>query len=211
MRKDVERNRQHLLNTAQNLLESKGVNFTFNELAKEAHLGVGTVYRHFDSKDALLSHLVKDPINQALEIVSNANIETANVSTLRETIFKLCEFLIAHKAVAQIFLGANSTETLSYQQLILEKLQELLTTVKGNDTVREDFQATDLPFVFSYATYAHTLTSTQTENLWKRYVQALFDGLINEPSTPTPPPLEVESLAQSLLSNTNRIVTFLQN
>lgn len=211
MRRDVERNREHLLQTAQTLLESRGVNFTFNELATEAHMGVGTVYRHFDSKDALLSQLIKDPINQALEIVSSASNETANVATLRETIFELCEFLIAHKAVAQIFLGASPTDPLSYQQLMLENLQKLLATVKGNDTLREDFQATDLPFIFSYATYVHTLTSAQNQNLWKRYVQALLNGLISEPSTPVPPPLEVESLAQSMLANTHRIVTFLQN
>lgn len=54
MRADARRNYDLLITTATKMLALPGVNFSFNELAKRAGVGIGTLYRHFPTKHDLL-------------------------------------------------------------------------------------------------------------------------------------------------------------
>ena len=56
-RRDARRNRDLLLATARRLFAEQGLDVTLKEVAREAGVGVGTVYRHFPDKDALVTAL----------------------------------------------------------------------------------------------------------------------------------------------------------
>jgi AcrR family transcriptional regulator len=68
LRADALRNRQHLLEVAQAVFASEGVGVPIDEIARRAGLGVGTLYRHFPTKEALVEavllrrteHVVED-------------------------------------------------------------------------------------------------------------------------------------------------------
>lgn len=54
MRADAQRNRDRLLASASRLFVERGPDVTFVEIAKDAGVGVGTVYRHFPTREALI-------------------------------------------------------------------------------------------------------------------------------------------------------------
>lgn len=68
MRADARRNRQAVLQTAQQLFAREGLGVSLDEIARQAGVGPGTVHRHFPTKDALylavsldqLDHLVSE-------------------------------------------------------------------------------------------------------------------------------------------------------
>lgn len=62
-RRDAAENRQRILNVAHRLFEQKGVeNVTMNEIAVEAQIGPGTLYRRYSNKSELYQDLIKDSV-----------------------------------------------------------------------------------------------------------------------------------------------------
>ena len=58
LRADAERNRQRVLDVAQEVFASEGLAVPIDEIARRAGLGVGTLYRHFPTKEALFEAIV---------------------------------------------------------------------------------------------------------------------------------------------------------
>src|SRR5579863_7264952 len=58
LRADAERNRQRVLEVAQAVFATEGLAVPIDEIARRAGLGVGTLYRHFPTKEALFGAIV---------------------------------------------------------------------------------------------------------------------------------------------------------
>lgn len=80
MRRDAERNRQRVLQAARELLVQKGLAVTLNNVARQAGVGVGTVYRRFATKEELPRPVFEERIDQIAEFA-----ETRYNSRIRET------------------------------------------------------------------------------------------------------------------------------
>ena len=60
LRADARRNRERILKAARAVFAEQGMNSQIDDVAKRAKVGVGTVYRHFPTKEALLDALVRE-------------------------------------------------------------------------------------------------------------------------------------------------------
>ena len=58
VRADAQRNREHILDVAEEYFAEHGVNGSLDALAKQARVGTGTLYRHFPTREALLAALL---------------------------------------------------------------------------------------------------------------------------------------------------------
>jgi AcrR family transcriptional regulator len=65
LRADAQRNRQRVLEVAQEVLATEGIGVPIDEIARRAGVGVGTLYRHFPTKEALLAAVVLSRIEGA--------------------------------------------------------------------------------------------------------------------------------------------------
>jgi AcrR family transcriptional regulator len=63
-RADAERNRERLLETAKALFETKGSSASLEEIAREAGFGIGTLYRHFPTRDELVEAVYRNETEQ---------------------------------------------------------------------------------------------------------------------------------------------------
>jgi AcrR family transcriptional regulator len=64
LRADARRNRARLLEVAQNVFETQGLGVTVDDVARRAGVGVGTVYRHFPTKEALFEAIIASRVEQ---------------------------------------------------------------------------------------------------------------------------------------------------
>src|SRR2546422_2244482 len=64
LRRDAERNRQRILEAARELFAERGLGVTLNDIAHEAGVGVGTVYRRFPDKEQLIDALFEARIGE---------------------------------------------------------------------------------------------------------------------------------------------------
>ncbi|MDX6685079.1 MAG: hypothetical protein QOF86_1207, partial [Baekduia sp.] len=72
LRKDAERNRQRILDAARALFAEEGLHATLDAVAARAGVGVGTVYRRFADKEALIDALFEERIDEVVEIAEAA-------------------------------------------------------------------------------------------------------------------------------------------
>jgi AcrR family transcriptional regulator len=75
-RVDAERNRERLLATAKATFSKKGTNASLEEIARETGVGIGTLYRHFPTRDALVAAVYRNETEQlvgAAETLSTAH------------------------------------------------------------------------------------------------------------------------------------------
>ncbi|MGW4772108.1 TetR/AcrR family transcriptional regulator [Nocardia sp. NPDC004278] len=77
LRADARRNRELVLVTAQEMLSTDGMSVSFDEIARRAGVGVGTVYRHFPTRDALFEAVVLGRIEQFVELARTSMVADA--------------------------------------------------------------------------------------------------------------------------------------
>jgi AcrR family transcriptional regulator len=65
LRADARRNRQRVLEVAEATFADRGLDVPIDQIARRAGLGVGTLYRHFPTKEALFSAIVVNRIERA--------------------------------------------------------------------------------------------------------------------------------------------------
>lgn len=78
MRADARRNRDRIVACARELIAERGAEVPTEEVARRAAVGVGTVYRHFPDRSALVRAVALDSFHRAVEIARAAEDEEAD-------------------------------------------------------------------------------------------------------------------------------------
>ncbi|TXL61165.1 TetR/AcrR family transcriptional regulator [Aeromicrobium terrae] len=75
LRSDARRNRHQVLDAARRVVLQHGPTVALDEIAKEAGVGIGTLYRRFGDRDGLFKALVLDALAQAQEAAEKADAD----------------------------------------------------------------------------------------------------------------------------------------
>jgi AcrR family transcriptional regulator len=90
MRADARKNYDHLLAVARDVFTEQGAEASLRDVARKAGVGLGTLYRHFPTREALLEALLRASFDaltaRAAELETKGSADDALVSWLRETI-----------------------------------------------------------------------------------------------------------------------------
>ncbi len=90
MRADARKNRDHLLDIAREVLLEQGADASLRDIARRADVGLGTLYRHFPTRDALLDALLRTSFDsltaRASALSRSTRPDDALVTWLRETV-----------------------------------------------------------------------------------------------------------------------------
>ena len=68
LRSDAQRNRERLLEVAHTAFEEHGVDASLDDVARRAGVGIGTLYRHFPNRDALIESLISTDIERLIAL-----------------------------------------------------------------------------------------------------------------------------------------------
>lgn len=102
LRADAERNRRRVLEVAQAVFAAEGLAVPIDEIARRAGLGVGTLYRHFPTKEALFEAIV---IGRMQALVDDAR-QRRNAKDPGEAFFAILSRIAEEGAVKRDFLDA---------------------------------------------------------------------------------------------------------
>jgi len=83
LRRDAAANRQHLIDAAWQVFADRGLDASVEEIARVAGVGVGTLYRRFSTKDALVAALVQDVLDAMLAFAEDAATAVGSSATSR--------------------------------------------------------------------------------------------------------------------------------
>ena len=173
-RRDVVRNRRKLLSAADDYLTEFGPPVAFNDLARYAGVGVGTVYRHFSSPESLLEELLDGRIDAVVEILELAAKAEDPVAGLRDAVLGICELQAADRSISQ---ALASTRFSAVRERLMPHTRQIIERAHESGRMRTEFSGTDFGMLLWLGDALHDHAGHVDGQLWRRYVEALLDGL----------------------------------
>ncbi|MBB4841176.1 AcrR family transcriptional regulator [Sphingomonas kyeonggiensis] len=102
-RADAERNRLRLLDTAKAAFGEKGPSASLEEIAREAGVGIGTLYRHFPTRDALIEAVYRNETMQLADAAARLIETHPPVKALRQWLLLFVDYLGTKYGMAAVF------------------------------------------------------------------------------------------------------------
>lgn len=178
MRADARRNRERIVQAARELFAECGPEAQMDDLAARAGVGVGTVYRHFPTKDAVMGELLRQRFAGFVETVRAALDEEGDPFEIFADVLRANAEAMADDAATQRALASGDLLPRSHAQQEFEELmrlsRELIVRAHQAGTLRPDFDVEDIPTMMCgvCATMAHHASFD-----WRRHLEMLLDGL----------------------------------
>ncbi|WP_026931334.1 TetR/AcrR family transcriptional regulator [Glycomyces tenuis] len=147
LRADAVRNRAQVLEVAEALVAERGFGVPVSAIAKEVGVGVGTVYRHFPTKEALFAAILARKMDELVDVLRGFAEGDDPAAAFGEFIAYIIERTVRDRSlyqglaeVADVEIGPGSdlgAEMFAAEGRILERAQ-------AAGAVRRDFDAADL-------------------------------------------------------------------
>jgi AcrR family transcriptional regulator len=148
LRADARRNRARILESARAVFAQYGAEAQIDDVARQAGVGVGTVYRHFPTKEALLVELLREKFRlfgaRGREALDH---EGEPFAVLEDLLRRNAETAASDAAVQHALAGAGEhiwIQADAEQQELVAVTDELLARARSAGTIRQDVRATDI-------------------------------------------------------------------
>ena len=178
MRADARRNRELLLTAAAAVYAERGVDASLEEIARRADVGIGTLYRHFPTRDALNEAVYRHEVERLCDGVDELITANAPDVALAVWMRRFAGYVATKKGMATALtsvLGADS-ELFAYSRgRIMTAIGALLDNAVAAGAIRDDVDADDLIRAMSGVCMA-TDTSGEPDRT-ARLVDLLVDGM----------------------------------
>jgi AcrR family transcriptional regulator len=188
LRADAERTRARLLAAAGELFAARGLGVGLEEIARHAGVGVGTAYRRFRDKQALIEALFEDRIAGVEALARDALEREDPWEGLAAFMDGAVRMQVADRGLKEALFSSerSSLPTENARARIAPLIEALVRRAQAAGRLRPDVDVTDLPLL-------QFLLSGVAEfgaELAPRYLAIVLDGL----RTPDPSPLPVPAL-----------------
>jgi AcrR family transcriptional regulator len=149
LRADARRNRARVLAVAQQVFEAEGLAVPVDEVAKRAGVGIGTVYRHFPTKEALFEAIMHSRVEQlTAEARGLADAEDPGAAFF-DFVVRMIEDFVLNKALGEALVAAGwdlmdiaaqaGRELRQAQEVLLRRAQD--AGAVRTDLTGDDFKA----------------------------------------------------------------------
>jgi AcrR family transcriptional regulator len=176
LRADARRNRARILAAAAEVFDAHGTSASTEEVARRAGVAVGTVFRHFPTKDDLLAAIMKD-LQRRLAANATALAAQGHSTALFTFFADVVEHAAGARTVVHLLAAAGTDVGVDRQLAGLgEALDTLLGRAQKAQTVRSDVQLDEVIALLTAACHG-ALAAGWTPDLRRRTVARLLDGL----------------------------------
>jgi AcrR family transcriptional regulator len=183
MRADALRNRKKIVKAARVCLARDGLDAQMEEIARRAKVGVGTVYRHFPTKDDLVVALAAERFERLAELARAAIKHPDPWDGFCEFLRDSAEIQIADRALSEVMLDRGDVMREHAERVdILGLVEVLMNRAKAAGALRQDAEPQDVPMMICALGGAAEMTTMS----WERYLALAIDGMRAPGSTPLP-------------------------
>jgi AcrR family transcriptional regulator len=189
MRADARRNREKVLKAGRKCLADDGLDAQMEDIARRAKVGVGTVYRHFPTKDALVEALAAERFKGLTEKAREALDDPDPWAGFAEFMHYSASVQANDRALSEI-MGARP-EVMSEaaeESGLFEPVSKLIAKAQKAGSLRRDVVPEDVPLLMCGLARAPRRDSKGPESNWERYLGIVLDGLRAPAITKLPPP-----------------------
>jgi AcrR family transcriptional regulator len=180
-RADALRNRDRLLQAARTVFSAGGPDASLEAVARTAGVGIGTLYRHFPTREALFEAVYRHEVQQLGDLAERLKKQRQPTEALRQWLHSIVRFIATKKGMsaALAFAIAKDSDLVSFSSDRLTRaIGLLLEQAVAAGEIRDDVSAEDLLRAIVGMCYTHDQPGWQKAVL--RLVDIFVDGLRNQ-------------------------------
>lgn len=182
-RADAVRNRERVLAAAKLVFNAGGPEASLEAVAKRAGVGIGTLYRHFPTREALFEAVYRREVEQLSELAEQLKNAKDPVEALRRWLRSGVEFVATKKgmsaALALTYQSSSELAAFSMDRLT-KAIGSLLDRAVADGQMRGDLSPEDLLRALIGMCYMHDQPGWQSSVL--RMLDVFVDGLRVQPA-----------------------------
>ncbi len=175
-RADAIRNRERVLEAAKAVFSAGGPDASLEAVARRAGVGIGTLYRHFPTREALFEAVYRREVQQLSELAESLKSEPDPVDALRRWLRSNVEFVATKKGMsAALALAVQSSSELtafSFERLT-KAVGALLDRAVAAGEIRSDISPEDILRALVGMCYLHDQPG------WQKSVVRLLDVFVD--------------------------------
>ena len=178
LRADARRNRERVVAAAGVVFAEQGSDAQMDDVAKRAGVGVGTVYRHFPTKEALIEALAMDRFEKILAVGREALLNPDPWAAFEGALWAGAELTAADRSFTEIVGELSGPMPLPepLQSAINDTYGELMRRAQASGDLRTDLVLDDIPMVMCGIGFGARKTHG-CPDAWKRHISIVIDGL----------------------------------
>jgi AcrR family transcriptional regulator len=178
-RADAARNRAKVLTGAREAFAKEGLEADMASIAARAGVGVGTVYRHFPTKAALLTALSEAHFGALAEICQRASAQGGGAwDAVERMVWESAEFSATDQGMCEVLARAPAA---ARDEPAARRLRELTARLvedaKAEGSMRSDAGPDDIPMMMCGFGRIAAAQQTGADLDWRRYLRLMLDGL----------------------------------
>ena len=176
-RADARRNREKIVEAARASFAEYGLETQMDDIARRAGVGVGTLYRHFPTKDALVRAIVQRHMERMAELGRDMLGREGEPWDVFAGFLRSCgENNLSDRALAQVLSTQPATTFRDAAEAsgLVEVGDELLRRAQSTGAAREDARVDDIPLIMCGL---GAVLESWGEDAGRRYMTIMLDGL----------------------------------
>jgi len=178
LRADAQRNRDRLLDAAVRAFSQDRPDVTLDAIAKDAGVGIGTLYRHFPTRDALVEAAYRNELARLCDAVAELLQAQPPDQALRAWMDRFVDYMTTKRGMADALRAVIASGGNPYAQSrdrLIAAIATLLRAAEAAGTVRPDIEPADVLAGLSGVSLAAGEPAQRDQA--KRVLDLLMDGL----------------------------------
>ena len=177
-RADARRNRDRLVEVAADAFGAKGVECSLEDIARCACVGIGTLYRHFPTRDALVEAVYRHNVDQLIEGAEELSATKPADEALAEFMQRFVEYVASKKGLAtylKSMVSADSDLFTDSKKRVHDTIARLIKAATDAGTIRPGVDPDDVIHTLGGFCLMNDVNSNPEQG--KRVAALLMDGL----------------------------------
>ena len=175
LRADGRRNRARLVEAAKRGFAEQGPNVPLEHIARDAAVGIGTLYRHFPTRDALIEAVYRQEVDALVDAASQMEASQPPVEALRSWLILFVDFLETKQgigAVLDTLIGGSEPLYSGTPARLSPPIDRLVERANADGDVQIDIAPLNLLRAIA------GVATIRPETGWKQQAVALIDLLL---------------------------------
>jgi AcrR family transcriptional regulator len=187
LRRDAELNMARIVSAAQNVFAHFGYGASMEQIAAQAEVGIGTLYRRFPNKSDLFDAIIAEAIDQALRIVYEVTTEAPAQDAVFEFVRRFVANPTCWRAITSPRPWGGSEPNAALARLLPE-MGGILSKSRDAGAIRPDIAVSDLVIALMSGRVVADLCDHEVPGASRRYLDLVLDGFRagNQPSAHHP-------------------------
>jgi AcrR family transcriptional regulator len=177
-RADGQRNRERLVEAAKAAFAEVGPEVSLDEIARRAGVGIGTLYRHFPTRDAIVEAVYRREVQQLADAATRLSDTLSPGEALHQWMRLFVDYIATKKLIAPALgsiVGGVSELYAASGLLIIGSMNDLVGRASARGDIRADADPNDVLRALVGFTYGNAGPGWEESAL--RLIDILMDGL----------------------------------